>query len=130
MTYPRTRRDRYGPPQQRPPTHRPPAHPVYAPRAQYRHPQPPAYGYPPPWPAYPPVPPRPLTNVAAIISISAGVLAVLFNILFVPGVIAVIAGLVGHRQALKEGRGLAKLALGGMLLGLIALSAVLLRVVT
>lgn len=101
--------------------HLPPVPPAPMPQwqPQWQHPAPPWY------PPAPP-PPKPPTNVAAIVSMSTACFALVFPWLgafTVLGLVAVITGLVGHRQALKEGRGLAKLALGGFLLGLLVLVA-------
>lgn len=95
---------------------------------QWHHPAPQWYPPPPP-----PAPPKPPTNVAAIVSMSTACFALVFPWLgafTVLGLVAVITGLVGHRQALKEGRGLAKLALGGFLLGLLVLVAAAGRALT
>lgn len=80
-----------------------------------------------------PAPAKPKTNVAAIVSMSTACFALIFPWLgafTVLGLVAVITGLVGHRQALKEDRGLGKVALGGLLLGLMVLVAAFGRAAT
>ncbi len=68
-------------------------------------------------PHVPPVAPAP--NVAAIIALTCALLGLLvLPILLGPA--AVVAGIVGHEQARRTGRGM-RVAMGGIVLGLLVL---------
>lgn len=65
-----------------------------------------------------PTPPRPSTNVAAIISLSSAILSLLvLPILFGP--VALIAGFVGEHQSRTQNFNGQKVALAGIIIGII-----------
>lgn len=74
----------------------------------------------------------PSRNTAAIVALVAGVLAILVNwaglglLAAVFGPTAIVAGVLGNRAATRTGRG-AKMAVGGLLLGLLGLVAAFAR---
>lgn len=102
----------------------PPTGPIrVVPPPQYWHPHDPAAGCPPV-----PTPPRPPTNVAAIVALTAGLLGgLIVPLAIILGPVAIIAGFVGEHQARREGRNLGKVALGGIILGLIVTLALVMR---
>jgi hypothetical protein len=61
---------------------------------------------------------RPATNVAAIVSLSAAVIG-FFLLPILMGPVALIAGIVGEHQARRDGKNLGKIALLGIVLGIL-----------
>jgi hypothetical protein len=59
------------------------------------------------------------TNGLATTSLVMGILAILFNLIFIPSILAIVFGIKSRKQIAATGEGGAGMALAGLILGIV-----------